>query len=126
VPGIIALAGAVLLVVGVFTPWVRTSDEVTNGFSASTDAKVLLGVGIVGVILGALLVAGVRHIVVRLALVVLGVVTLVYSVVDILSVIGSDNETAAIGVGLVLVPIAGVLLAVAGALAKHARTDRVG
>lgn len=125
VPGIIALAGAVLLVVGVFTPWVRTSDEVTNGFSASDDAKVLLAVGIVALALGAVLVAGVRHILLRSALVVLGVVTLVYSVVDILSVTGSDNETAAIGVGLILVPIAGVLLCLAGALTKH-RTDRVG
>ncbi len=125
-PGIIALAGAVLLIVGVFTPWVRTSDEVTNGFSASDDAKVLLGVGIVALALGALLVAGVRHIILRLGLVVLGVVTLVYSVVDIVSVTGSDNDTAAIGIGLILVPIAGVLLCLSGALAKHARNDRVG
>ncbi len=121
--GLLALLGGVLLCVGVFGQWVRTNAETFNGWSASPDAKVVLGLGIAALIVGGLLLAGVRHVALRFVLIALGVAALVYAVVDMLSV-GSDvagSLNPAIGWGLFLLPVGGLALIASGLLARHAR-----
>jgi len=122
VGALLALAGAVALVAGVFLPWIRTRLEVLSGWDAFIDAKTVLGLAVATAVVGVLLLAGVRHLVLRLLLIVLGVAAVTIAVVDILSVMNDPPEdlNAAIGAGLVVVPIAGVLIVVSGLIARHA------
>jgi len=121
--GLLALLGGLLLIAGVFGQWVRTTAETFSGWSASPDAKVVLALGIAALVVGGLLLAGVRHVALRFVLIALGVAALVYAVVDMLSV-GNDvaeSLNPAIGWGLFLLPVGGVILVVAGLLARHTR-----
>jgi hypothetical protein len=117
--GLLAFIGAVLLVAGAFTQWLRTNIETYTGWDISVDGKVVVGLAVVALLIGLLLIAGVRNIVLRLALLALGVWAIVIAIVDIVDVGNqADSLQPAIGVGLVLVAIAGVVLLLAGLVTR--------
>lgn len=117
--GILAFLGAILLVVGSFTQWVRTNVETIIGWEASVDGKVVVGLAVVALLVGLVLIAGVRNIVPRLALLAVGVWAIVIAVVDIIDVNNqADSLEPAIGIGLVLVAVAGVVLLLAGLVTR--------
>jgi hypothetical protein len=117
--GLLAFAGAILLVAGAFTQWLRTNIKTYTGWDVSVDGKVVIGIAVVAVIVGLMLIAGVRNIVLRLALLALGVWALVIAIVDIVDVGNQpDSLEPAIGVGLVLVAIAGGVLLLAGLVTR--------
>ncbi|MBV9952224.1 MAG: zinc-ribbon domain-containing protein [Acidimicrobiia bacterium] len=117
--GLLAFVGAILLVAGSFTQWLRTNVKTYSGWDVSVDGKVVIGLAVVAVIVGFLLIAGVRNIVLRLALVALGVWAIVIAIVDIVDVGNQpDALQPAIGVGLVLVAIAGAVLLLGGLVTR--------
>jgi hypothetical protein len=117
--GLLAFLGALLLVTGSFTQWVRTNVETIIGWNASVDGKVVVGLAVVALLVGMVLVAGVRNIVPRLALLALGVWAIVIAVVDIIDVGNQDDALEpAIGIGLVLVAAAGAILLLAGLVTR--------
>jgi hypothetical protein len=117
--GLLAFIGAILLVAGAFTQWLRTNIETYTGWDISVDGKVVVGLAVVALIVGLMLIAGVRNIVLRLALLALGVWAVVIAIVDIVDVGNQpDSLEPAIGVGLVLVAIAGVVLLLAGLVTR--------
>ena len=106
--GLLAFLGAILLVVGSFTQWVRTNVETITGWEASVDGKVVVGLAVIALLIGLALIAGVRSIVLRLALLALGVWAIVIAIVDIIDVGNQlDSLEPAAGVGLYLVGAAG-------------------
>jgi hypothetical protein len=117
--GLLAFIGAVLLVAGAFTQWLRTNIETYTGWDISVDGKVVVGLAVVALLIGLVLIAGVRNIVLRLALLALGVWAIVIAIVDIVDVGNQpDSLEPAIGIGLVLVAIAGVVLLLAGLVTR--------
>ena len=120
VPGaLLAFLGAILLVVGSFTQWVRTNVETITGWEASVDGKVVVGLAVIALLIGLALIAGVRSIVLRLALLALGVWAIVIAIVDIIDVGNQlDSLEPAAGVGLYLVGAAGVVLLLAGLVTR--------
>jgi hypothetical protein len=117
--GLLAFIGAVLLVAGAFTQWLRSNIETYTGWDISVDGKVVVGLAVVALLIGLVLIAGVRNIVLRLALLALGVWAIVIAIVDIVDVGNQpDSLEPAIGIGLVLVAIAGVVLLLAGLVTR--------
>jgi hypothetical protein len=117
--GLLALLGAVLLVAGAFTQWVRTNQETLSGWDASTDGKVVVGLAVVALLIGLVLVAGIRNIVPKLLLLALGVWAIAIAIVDGLDVGNlEDNLEPAIGIGIILVAVAGVVLLLAGLVTR--------
>jgi hypothetical protein len=117
--GLLAFLGAILLIAGAFTQWLRTNIETYTGWDVSVDGKVVVGLAVVSVLIGLVLIAGVRNIVLRLALLALGVWAIVIAIVDIVDVGNQpDSLEPAIGIGLVLVAIAGVILLLAGLVTR--------
>jgi len=119
-PGaLLSFLGAILLVVGSFTQWVRTNVETVTGWEASVDGKVVVGLAVIALLIGLALIAGVRSIVLRLALLALGVWAIVIAIVDIIDVGNQlDSLEPAAGVGLYLVGAAGVVLLLAGLVTR--------
>ena len=109
---LLAFVGAILLVVAAFTPWVRTNVEVLNGWSSSNDAKTVVGLAVFTLLLGIAVLAGARHIIMRLALIGVAIAAVVIAIVNILSVSNDlpASLNAEFGIGLVLLPIAGVII----------------
>jgi len=120
----LALLGGILLAVGAFTPWVRTRFDTFSGWTVSPDAKVVVALAVVAVVVALILMVGARSVILRLTLAGLGVAAVVIAVVDIVSVNRdiADSLNPAIGVGLVLVPIGGALLLASAAFTRSART----
>ena len=114
---LLAFLGAIGLVAGVFLPWVRTNvDAGISGWNSSDDAKAVLGLAVAALLMGVAVIAGARNILIRLILIGLGIAAIVIAVVDIGS-IGSDLPdalNAKFGAGLIVVPVAGVLLLLSG------------
>ena len=93
----------------------RTNVETVTGWEASVDGKVVVGLAVIALLIGLALIAGVRSIVLRLALLALGVWAIVIAIVDIIDVGNQlDSLEPAAGVGLYLVGAAGVVLLLAG------------
>jgi zinc-ribbon domain len=117
--GLLAFLGAILLVAGSFTQWVRTNVETITGWEASIDGKVVVGLAVVALLIGFMLIAGVRNIVLRVALLALGVWAIVIAIVDSIDVGNQlDSLEPAIGIGLILVGAAGVVLLLAGLVTR--------
>ncbi len=118
--GLVALLGAVLVVVGVFLPWMEVGDEAVSGWRASDDAKVLLALAGAVTVAAALIIGGARSLVLRIGLVVVGLATVVLGLVDVLSV-GDQPGDVSHGPGLIVVLVGGVLVVVAALLTRHRR-----
>ena len=119
---LLSFLGAILLVVGASTQWVRTNVDTHIGWNASTDGKVVVALGVVALIIGFFLVVGLRSIIFRLLLLGLGVWAIVIAIVDMLDVNDlPDALNPAIGIGLVLVLIGGVVLVLAGIVTRSRR-----
>jgi hypothetical protein len=117
--GLLAFLGAILLVIGAFTQWLRTNIETYIGWEVSVDGKVVVGLAVAALLVGLVLVAGVRNIVPRLALLAIGVWAIVIAIVDIIDVGNEpDSLEPAIGIGLILVAVAGVVLLLAGLVTR--------
>lgn len=121
---LLAFVGAILMVAGVFAPWVRTVvSSGISGWDSSDDAKVVVGIAVATLLVGVMLVAGVRGILLKLLLVGLGIAGIVLAVVNILSVNNDLPEVlnAQIGVGLVLVPVGGFLVFLSGLISRRSK-----
>jgi hypothetical protein len=122
--GLLAVVAAALVAAGVFLPWFAVAGEDVSGWSASADAKVLVGVAAAITLAAALLIGGARSLVLRVALVVAGLAAAGLGAYEIASVGGLDDRFAAeLGVGLFPV-IGGGLVAVAAGLATRHRRRR--
>lgn len=119
--GLLGLVAAALVVVGVFLPWVEVGGETVSGWSASADAKVLLGVAGVATVAAALLIGGARSLVLRLLLVVLGVAAVGLGGFEVTSVNGVEGLEPSVGTGIYVGIGGGVVLALAGGLTRHRR-----
>jgi hypothetical protein len=119
--GVIGLVAAALVVVGVFLPWIGVEGRDVSGWSASGDAKILLGLAGVATVIAALLIGGARSLVLRLGLVGLGLVALGLGVFEITSASGIDEFDVSTGIGIPVVIGGGLALAVAGVLTRHRR-----
>jgi hypothetical protein len=119
--GVVGLLAAALVAIGVFLPWIGVEGRDVSGWSASGDAKVLLGLAGVATVIAALLIGGARSLVLRLAMVGLGVVALGLGVYEVASANGIDEFDVSLGTGLLLVLAGGLALAVAGVLTRHRR-----
>jgi hypothetical protein len=119
--GVAGLIAAALVTVGVFLPWIGVEGQDVPGWSASGDAKVLLGLAGIATVIAALLIGGARSLVLRLAMVGLGIVALGLGVFEVTSAGGIDEFDVSLGTGLFLVLAGGVALAVSGALTRHKR-----
>ncbi|MEJ7584927.1 MAG: hypothetical protein WKF43_12800 [Acidimicrobiales bacterium] len=119
----LAFLGAVLLVVGAFTPWVRTRLDTFTGWTASPDGKTVVGLAVVAIIAAVVLVAGARAVALRLILVAIAVAALVIALINILTVSSrvDDGLNPAVGIGLILVPMGAVLLLASAALTRSSR-----
>lgn len=126
--GAVGLVGSLLVVVGVFLPWLTVAGTDVSGWAASADAKVLLVVAGAATVVSALLVAGARGLLLRLVVLLLGVVTVALAAYDVVSVGdvdlaagGGPSAGAEVGVGLLVVVAGGVGLTLAGLLTRHRR-----
>jgi hypothetical protein len=119
-PGaIIAFVGAIILVAGAFAQWLRTNIETYSGWDVSIDGKVVVGLAVGALLVGFVLLIGVRSVILRLALLAIGVWAIVIAIVDSIDVGNQpDNLEPAIGVGLILVGVGGVVLLLAGLVAR--------
>jgi uncharacterized membrane protein YphA (DoxX/SURF4 family) len=129
----VAILGAILVLVGVFTPWISNNQDdpqfeasgwdLAAGDKAleSTDPYVLLALGAVALAIGAILLLGVLRPVARIAAVVVGLVVIAIMVRDWLSIAdavtdrGSDFEITA-QFGFYLAIAGGVVTALASLL----------
>lgn len=118
--GLVALLGAVLVVVGVFLPWMEVGDETVSGWRSSDDAKVLLVLAAAVTVAAALIIGGARSLVLRIGLAVVGLATVVVGLVDVVSV-GDQPGDVSHGPGLVVVLVGGVLVVLAALLTRHRR-----
>jgi len=90
--GLIALLGGIITLIGLFTAWIGTNvnDETTTGWALasgdeglkSNDPYLILGLGIGALVLGVLLFTGAARIVVRLALIAVGIAVVATAVRD--------------------------------------------
>lgn len=119
--GVAGLVAAALVTVGVFLPWIGVEGQDVSGWSASGDAKVLLGIAGMATVIAALLIGGARSLVLRLGLVGLGIVALGLGAYEVTSANGIDEFDVSLGTGLFLVLAGGVALTVSGALTRHKR-----
>ncbi|HMJ76365.1 MAG TPA: hypothetical protein VK507_10360 [Iamia sp.] len=119
--GVAGLVAAALVTVGVFLPWIGVEGQDVSGWSASGDAKVLLGVAGIATVIAALLIGGARSLVLRLAMVGLGIVALGLGAFEVSSAGGIDEFDVSLGTGLFIVLAGGVALAVSGVLTRHKR-----
>ncbi|QYG92308.1 hypothetical protein HC251_07555 [Iamia sp. SCSIO 61187] len=119
--GIVGLVAAALVTIGVFLPWIAVEGRDVSGWAASGDAKVLLGIAGVATVIAALLIGGARSLVLRVAMVGLGVVALGLGAFEISSANGIEDFDVSLGTGLFLVLGGGLALALAGALTRHRR-----
>jgi hypothetical protein len=119
--GLLGLLAAALVVIGVFLPWMELGSDTVSGWSASADAKILLGVAGVATVAAALLVGGARSLVLRLLLVVLGVAAVGLGGFEVTSVNGVEGLEPSVGTGIYVGIGGGVVLALAGGLTRHRR-----
>jgi hypothetical protein len=118
--GLLALLGAVVVVVGAFLPWMEVGEEAVSGWRASDDAKVLVGLAGVVTVAAALVIGGARSLVLRIGLAATGLAVVVVGLLDVLSV-GDLAGDVSHGPGLVVVLVGGVLVVVAALLTRHRR-----
>jgi hypothetical protein len=120
--GLLALVASGLIAAGALLPWFEIGDDTVSGWTASDDAKLLVGLACVGTVVSALLIGGARSMSLRLVLLVTGAAVLGVAVFDMVSVADLDDVSASMEIGLFLVLSGGTLLLAAGALARHRRT----
>lgn len=131
--GLVAILGAILVVVGVFTPWIGNNQDdpqldasgwdLAGGDKAleSTDPYVLLALAVAALAVGTVLVLGVLRPVARIAAVVVGLVVIAIMVRDWMTIAdavtdqGSDFEITA-QFGFYLAIAGGVVTALASLL----------
>ena len=119
--GLLGLVAAVLVVAGVFLPWMSVEGRDVSGWSASDDSRILLAVAAVVTVVAALLVGGARSLVLRLLLAVAGLVTLGLGAFDVVDVGAVDRFDTSLGVGLILVLAGGAVALLAAILTRHRR-----
>lgn len=119
--GLLALAGAAAVVAGVFLPWLTVEGHDVSGWRSSDDARILLALAGTATVIGALLVGGARSLVLRVALIGVGLGALALTVFDIASVGRVEVFDPAAGSGLAVSIGGSFVLVVAGLLARHRR-----
>lgn len=120
--GILAVVGGITAIVSAFLVWIKVSfggvEGSGKGWDATPDAKIVLGIGIAAIVVGAALFLN-RHVVLRLLLLAAGVGVLAVAARDMLDVSSFGKDIGAtshsIGAGLYVVVVAGVVLLAAGA-----------
>ncbi len=119
--GVLGVAGAVLVAVGVALPWMDVAGESVSGWAASDDAKVLVGLAATAAAAGALVVGGARSLILRVLLGVLGLAAVALGVFELFSVSGIEDLDPSPGMGLFVGLAGGALLVAGGVLTRHRR-----
>lgn len=140
----LGLLGGIAMIAGVFLPWMKVAPTgiaalTISGWDLTDDAKIILAIGVVAIVLSVIVIGGQGRGFVRLLLAIAGIATLglaafeSYDILkrvpkrpDMMALFPGGAEITGPALGLILILAAGVLLIIASLAMKPKRVAASG